>query len=72
MENLEDYFTKEKVDKYCMTVFYIGVIGILYAIIAGIWGYAPAENINWKIFGTSILIAAIALIIGYVNDMEDK
>lgn len=68
MENLENYFTKEKIENYCIIAFGIGVVGILYSIIAGIWRFAPSPNINWKIFGTSVIIAVIGLIIGQLND----
>jgi len=68
MEKLEDYFTKEKVENYSLIAFVIAVVGIIYSIIAGIWRFAPSPNINWKIFGTSVIIGIIAIIIAYAND----
>ena len=71
MGNLEDYFTKEKIENYCLIAFGAGIVGILYAIIAGIWRFAPSPNVNWKIFGTSVIIAVIAIIINYLNDDDN-
>lgn len=68
MEDLKSYFTEEKIETYTLIAFGIAVLGILYAIIAGIWGFAPSHNINWKIFGTSLIIGVIAVIITYAND----
>jgi len=43
-------------------------IGIIYSIIAGIWGFAPIEFFNLKLLATSLLIGVIGIVIGYVND----
>lgn len=68
MKEFFDYFTKERVEYMSLTAFLIGVVGVLYSIIAGIWGFAPSPNLNWKIFGTSIIIVFIASFIAYLND----
>jgi len=68
MNEIFKYFTKEKIDNIALTVFIIAVLAIIYSIIAGIWGFAPVKNMNWKIFGTSIVIAIIAVIVAYIND----
>lgn len=68
LEKLNDYFTKERIENTSVGMFIFGCIGVLYSIIAGIWGFAPIKNINWKIFGTSIIIAVIGIIIAHVND----
>ena len=65
------YFTDENVEKIASTIVIIGVIGIVYSIIAGIWGFAPTVNINWKIFATSIIITIIGIVIGNINDNND-
>lgn len=68
MKEFFDYFTKENVENIALTLFFMGVLGIIYSIIAGIWGFAPIEFFNLKIFGTSLLIGLIGIVIGYVND----
>jgi hypothetical protein len=68
MKEFFDYFTKERVEYILVTVFLICILGIVYSIIAGIWGFAPIININWKIFGTSVVIGVITVIVRHLND----
>lgn len=70
MDELKNYLTKENVEKFSLGMFFIGLIGVIYSIIAGIWGFAPSLNFNWKVFGTSLIIGVIGVIIAHINDED--
>jgi hypothetical protein len=38
---------------------------MIYSVVAGIWGFAPVEKMNAKIFGTAVIIVAVFAIILY-------
>ena len=51
------------------TIFVVlGCLAILYSIIAGIWGYAPSENFNWRIFGTGVVSIVLGVIGLYIEE----
>lgn len=60
--NLENFIKKNKkiIFNYLVGFLVFGVVAIIYSIIAGIWGFAPIHNMNWKIFGTGAVMSIIS------------
>jgi len=61
-----DSITEDNVEDFCVGAILFGVAAIVYSIVAGIWGFAPLERINVKIFGTAVVIIIIFGLILYV------
>ena len=53
---------KETLSTICLVIIIASCLAIIYAIVAGIWGYAPSHNFNWKVFGTGVVVGIINLI----------
>ena len=72
MGDIKNFFnnvSEDNVSNAGVIGFILGIVGALYSIIAGIWGFAPAQNINWKIFGTSVIIIIIsALVVSFIEN----
>ena len=49
-----------------IVIIFLGILAIIYATIAGIWGFAPNENFNIKMIGTSGMICTLGIIIIWI------
>lgn len=64
MEWFEKYLeeNKETIKIVFFVILCLGCLAIVYSIIAGIWGFAPSKNVNWKIFGTGFVTGLLSSI----------
>jgi quinol-cytochrome oxidoreductase complex cytochrome b subunit len=65
--------TEDNVEEVCTWAILFGIVAAIYSIVAGIWGFAPIERMNVKIFGTAcIIICIFGIVLAAIQDDKKK